>query len=146
MKAIILAVVTVSGVAMAQGKDLRGLYLYGAQLKNVDLRGADLDTTQLGHADLTGADLRGAKMVGAYLYKANLAGADLRGAVFSKKLNGAELTRVNLTGAKFDEKTVLPFAEAEALRRGMVKVETVELPAELPASREATSAKENQMI
>ena len=105
MKAIILAVVTVSGVAMAQGKDLRGLYLYGAQLKNVDLRGADL-----------------------------------RGAVFSKKLNGAELSRVNLSGAKFDEKTVLPFEETEALRRGMVKVDTLELPSQLPASREPSAS------
>jgi uncharacterized protein YjbI with pentapeptide repeats len=125
---------TVATVAAAQGKDLRRAYLYGAQLERVDLRGANLNKAQLSHANLKDADLRGADLGGVYLFRADLSGADLRGAKFK---NQSELLRVNVTGAKFDASTVLPFDEAEALKRGMVKVETVESP-ELPAQREST--------
>jgi uncharacterized protein YjbI with pentapeptide repeats len=131
MKTMILVMMTVAtaAAAQAQGKDLRGAYLYDAQLRGVDFRGANLDRTQLGHADLRGADLRGAKLKGAYLFKADLSGADLRGAELPEKM---KLTHVNLSGAKFDDATALPFAQDEAVQRGMVKVETapeVELPA-----------------
>src|SRR5258706_6501972 len=134
MKTMILMAMTVATVAMAQGKDLRGAYLYSAQLVRVDLRGANLNKTQLSHANLKDADLRGAKLGGAYLFKADLSGADLRGAEFKSK---SELHGVNVTGAKFDATTVLPFGDAEALERGMVKMETVDAP-ELPAQRETT--------
>jgi uncharacterized protein YjbI with pentapeptide repeats len=119
-KTTILMAMTVATVAAAQGKDMRGAYLYEAQLQGVDFRGADLDRTQLAHADLRGADLRGAKLSGAYLHKADLSGADLRGAQLPAKM---KLTHVNLTGAKFDDATALPFDQAEALERGMVKVD-----------------------
>jgi uncharacterized protein YjbI with pentapeptide repeats len=132
MKTMILMALMVAGGAMAQGKDLRGAYLFEANLKNVDFRGANLDKTQLGRADLRGADFRGAKLTGAYLYKADLSGADLRGAELLSKTGGAELTQVRLQGARFDSTTRLPFDEQEAARRGMVKMETVESP-ELPA-------------
>jgi uncharacterized protein YjbI with pentapeptide repeats len=132
MKTTILVMKTVATVAAAQGKDLRGAYLYEAQLGGVDFRGADLDRTQLGHADLHNADLRGAKLEGAYLYKADLSNADLRGAQLPAKM---KLTHVNLTGAKFDDKTALPFDAAEALQRGMVQVETAP-QLQLPAQRE----------
>jgi uncharacterized protein YjbI with pentapeptide repeats len=134
MKTMILMAMTMATAAMAQGKDLRGAYLFNAQLERVDLRGANLNKTQLGHANLKDADLRGAKLGGAYLYQADLSGADLRGAEFKSK---ADLLKVKVTGARFDSTTVLPFDEAEALKRGMVKVETVEQP-ELPAQRETT--------
>jgi hypothetical protein len=132
MKTMILMAMTMATAAMAQGKDLRGAYLYNAQLERVDLRGANLNKTQLGHANLKDADLRGAKLGGAYLYRADLSGADLRGAEFK---SASDLHKVNVTGARFDSTTVLPFGEAEALKRGMVKVETVDSP-ELPAQRE----------
>jgi uncharacterized protein YjbI with pentapeptide repeats len=128
-KTTMLVAMTMAAVAAAQGKDLRGAYLYEAQLKNADFRGANLDRTQLGHADLRGADFRGANLKGAYLYKADLSGADLRGAALPAKM---KLTHVNLTGAKFDDATALPFDADEARSLGMVKVETppdVELPA-----------------
>jgi uncharacterized protein YjbI with pentapeptide repeats len=120
MKITILMAMTVATVAAAQGKDLRGAYLYEAKLERADFRGANLDRTQLGHADLRGADLRGANLKNAYLHKADLSGADLRGAEMPDK---AKLTHVNLAGAKFDDSTGLPFAAAEALERGMVKVD-----------------------
>ena len=134
MKTMILMAMTVATVAAAQGKDLRGAYLYAAQLERVDLRNANLNKTQLAHANLRQADLRGAKLGGAYLYQADLSGADLRGAEFKSR---SELHKVNVSGARFDSTTVLPFDEAEALKRGMVKMDTVESP-ELPAQREAT--------
>jgi hypothetical protein len=136
MKTMILVMMTVATAAAAQGKDLRGAYLYDAQLKGVDFRGANLDRTQLGHADLRGADLRGAKLKGAYLFKADLSGADLRGAELPEKM---KLTHVNLTGAKFDDATALPFAQDEAVQRGMVKVETAP-EMELPAVNEVHSS------
>lgn len=132
MKTMLLLAMTVASAAMAQTRDLRGAYLYEANLKGVDLRNADLGKTQLGHANLQNADLRGAKLKGAYLHKADLSGADLRGATFSTRLNGAEVATTRLEGAKYDAKTVLPFSRLEAARRGMVQVETVESP-ELPA-------------
>lgn len=139
MKTTILMAVMVAGTAMAQGKDLRGAYLFEAKLQNVDFRGANLNKTQLGRADLRGADLRGAKLTGAYLHKADLGGADLRGAEMLSKAGGAELNQVNLRGARFDVSTQLPFDEVEAARRGMVKVETVDSP-ELPACNDTVKA------
>lgn len=139
MKTMILMAVMVGGTAMAQNKDLRGAYLFEAKLKNVDLRGANLNKTQLGKADLRGADLRGAKLTGAYLHKADLSGADLRGAEMLSKIGGAELNQVNLTGARFDATTRLPFDDQEAARRGMVKVE-VTAEVELPAMNDVADA------
>jgi uncharacterized protein YjbI with pentapeptide repeats len=136
MRTTILMTLVVAGTAAADGKDLRGAYLFEAKLKNVDFRGANLEKAQLGHADLRGADFRGAKLTGAYLRKADLSGADLRGAELHSKIGGAELNTVKLEGARFDSRTVLPFDDAEAIRRGMVKSESVE-PAELPAMNEA---------
>jgi hypothetical protein len=98
-----------------------GEYLYGANLQGADLQGVDLYRWQLGRADLTNADLRHANLAGAYLFNADLRGADLRGARFSTALKGAELKQTVLVGARFDAATQLPFSEAEALRRGMVK-------------------------
>jgi len=128
-KTTILMAMTVATVAAAQGKDLRGAYLYEAKLERVDFRGANLDRAQLGHADLRGADLRGANLKNAFLHKADLSGADLRGAQLPAAM---KLTHVNLSGAKFDDATALPFAKDEAVKRGMVKVDAapeVELPA-----------------
>jgi serine/threonine-protein kinase len=132
MKTIILMAMTVATMAAAQGKDLRGAYLYEAKLERVDFRGANLDKAQLSHADLRGADLRGANLKNAYLFKADLTGADLRGAQLPTAM---KLTHVNLTGAKFDDATQLPFAKDEAVQRGMVQVDTAP-EVELPAVRE----------
>ena len=116
-----------SAVAWRPAEPYRGEYRYGADLAGADLAGEDLYRWQLGRADLTGANLRGAQLAGAYLFKADLSGADLRGATFSPALKGAELKQTRLTGARFDRFTALPFSADEALRRGMVFVETEEL-------------------
>jgi len=136
MKLTILMAMTVATVAVAGGKDLRGAYLYGAQLKGADFRGANLDKTELAHADLRNADLRGANLKRAYLHGADLSGADLRGAVLPDPM---KLHHVKLEGARFDAQTQLPFAEEEALTRGMVKVDVernVDLPAENDVSHD----------
>jgi hypothetical protein len=138
MKTIILMAMTVATVAAAQGKDLRGAYLFEAKLARVDFRGANLDKAQLAHADLRGADLRGANLKNAFLFKADLSGADLRGAQLPAAM---KLTHVNLSGAKFDDATALPFAKDEAVSRGMVQVETAP-EVELPAVREVRVAGE----
>jgi uncharacterized protein YjbI with pentapeptide repeats len=135
MKTMILLAMTVAAAAAAQSKDLRGAYLFDAKLRGVDFRGADLDRTQLAHADLRNADLRGAKLRGAYLYKADLSGADLRGAELPEKM---KLSHVNLSGAKFDDATALPFGADEALHRGMVKL-PAQPQVDLPAVNEAHS-------
>jgi uncharacterized protein YjbI with pentapeptide repeats len=122
MKTFLLALMVFAAPAMAQSKDLRNEYLFGADLQNANLRGADLHRAQLGHADLRNADLRNASLAGAYLFKTDLRGADLRGAKFSPALKGAELNKTLLVGAMFDSTTELPFSKAEALNRGMVQI------------------------
>ena len=67
--------------------------LYGADLRDADLRDANLYG-----ADLRGANLDGANLYGANLYDANLRGADLYGA----DLRAADLRDANLYGANLD--------------------------------------------
>jgi uncharacterized protein YjbI with pentapeptide repeats len=100
--------------------DLRGAYLFEADLHGVNLRGANLDRAHLSGANLRGADLRGANLSGAYLYKADLREADLRGATFNLRLHGADLHGVKLEGARVDTSTEFPFGREEAIRRGIV--------------------------
>ncbi|EDH6207101.1 pentapeptide repeat-containing protein [Salmonella enterica subsp. enterica serovar Bukavu] len=75
--------------------NLRGANLYGADLRDANLRGANLRGANLCDANLRGANLRGANLRGANLCDANLRGADLRGA----NLRGANLRGANLRGA-----------------------------------------------
>ncbi len=87
--------------------DLRGAYLFRADLSDADLRGADLRGADLSDADLRDADLRGADLSdadlsdadlrGAYLFRADLSDADLRGA----DLRGADLSDADLRGAYY---------------------------------------------
>ena len=53
--------------AVADKKNLSGVYLRGADLSCADLSGADLSDADLSGADLRGADLRGAVLRGAVL-------------------------------------------------------------------------------
>jgi uncharacterized protein YjbI with pentapeptide repeats len=74
--------------------------LYGANLREADLRWANLREADLREADLYGADLRGANLRWANLYEADLRGADLRGAnLYRADLYGADLRGANLRGA-----------------------------------------------
>jgi uncharacterized protein YjbI with pentapeptide repeats len=75
--------------------NLYGADLYGAYLRDANLYGADLSGANLRGANLSGADLYGADLSGADLYGANLSGANLRGA----NLRDANLSGANLRGA-----------------------------------------------
>lgn len=128
--------------------NFKGANLYGAVLLRVDFEKADLSGADLSRADLRGADFKGAKMhltdlsntwmAGADLRKADLRGAylsmarmweakfneaDLRGAIVGEPSELYLLDGADLSGAIYDAKTKLPFDEAEAGKRGMVKAE-----------------------
>ena len=91
--------------------NLTGANLYHANLRGAKLRGAKLRGVfgwgvNLRNADLTNADLRGADLSNANLYETNLTSANLRGA----DLRGVHcLLSANLSGAKGDENTKLPY-------------------------------------
>lgn len=77
--------------------------LYGASLRDADLRGVSFYDANLGKADLGGADLRGASLSGAYLGEADLRGANLAGAnLESAYLHETDLRGADLTGANLD--------------------------------------------
>ncbi|MCG2725862.1 MAG: pentapeptide repeat-containing protein [Elusimicrobia bacterium] len=98
-----------------RGADLREAYLSGAYLSGANMRGANLKGADLSEAYLILANLNEANLIGT-----NLQGADLRGADLSKT---HLLVWAKLNGAKYNDKTILPFDDAEAKRRGMIKVE-----------------------
>ena len=78
--------------------DLRGVGLYGALLRRVDLHGADLSRAELDQADLYRADPISAKLVEAELNQANLSEADL---------TQADPTGAELSGARHADCSVL---------------------------------------
>ena len=79
--------------------NLRGVYLYYADLRNAYLNGANLT-----EANLQEAKLRGATLTEANLTNANLRGADLTDANLTRvDLRGADLTDVNLTYASVEK-------------------------------------------
>ncbi len=86
------------------GVDLRGAFLFkanltGALLDCADLRGADLRQSRLNKADLTGADLSNANLKEANLKEADLRRADLTNTnLVGVNLEGANLTEANLAG------------------------------------------------
>jgi uncharacterized protein YjbI with pentapeptide repeats/WD40 repeat protein/tetratricopeptide (TPR) repeat protein len=79
-----------------EGRNLSGVDLNGADLRQARLAGADLSGAQLVTANLRGADLKGANLRGADLDFAELQGADL---------TGADLSEVELTFPKLDDTT-----------------------------------------
>lgn len=78
-----------------QHRDIRSIYLDGADLTRADLSNANLRKTFLERANLTDAILGGAGLSEAYLAHANLTRAWLAGA----NLAGANLTEANAAGA-----------------------------------------------
>ncbi len=83
------------------GADLRDANLRGANLNDANLYGADLRDANLRCANLYGANLRDANLRGANLNDANLYGADLYGAdLRDANLSDANLSDANLYGAK----------------------------------------------
>jgi len=99
--------------AKLQGADLGKANLQGAKLERANLQDAQLWLTNLQGADLPeanlqGADLERANLQGARLWLANLQNAHLSADLQGTQLHRANLQGANLTGAKFDDKTVLP--------------------------------------
>lgn len=106
--------------------DFTGAFLAGGVFRSADasyveFRGANLQKcdftyTDLCMSDLTGSDLRLAFFVEADLRGARLVEADLRGACF----HDCNLEGVNFSGARFDQKSRLPFDQSTALKMGLV--------------------------
>ncbi len=118
---------------------LRRSILMQSTIKNskarvMDIRAADLKSVTFINTDLmnllaTGTRFVNSKFINCNLSGANFWGANLQGTDFSNSdLSTANLENVyllftNFKGAKFNNRTKLPFSEEEALRRGMIKVE-----------------------
>lgn len=105
------------------GADLRaaemtGSHLRGAYMKNAYLKGANLTEADLSAAYLENASLEWANLSKASLHAANLYNADLRGAHLSETV----LAGTDLRKAKYNDDTTLPFDDAEAKKRGMIKI------------------------
>ncbi len=89
----------------ASGRNLAGLYLDSADLRDADLRGADLTGAILTRADLTGADLTGANLTmanigSAILKKTRFDAADMTDAVLGTlKAEECSFTGATMTGA-----------------------------------------------
>jgi uncharacterized protein YjbI with pentapeptide repeats len=111
-----------------QGADLRFSQIESTDLLGgADLRGAKLDYAMLSSSNLRNADLSGASLVGAELRSAQFNGTRIAKTNFSEAdLRGVDLryTRdwkdANFQGARYDERTRLPFEISEARARGMV--------------------------
>src|SRR5262249_15621925 len=120
--------------AILDGADLSEASLLDADFTGADLRNANLYGANLMNARFKGADLRNAELASAILFgtdfdKADLRGANLEGVQFGEKGKTIFLPQLDtafrpttLKGAKFDEKTVLPFDRSESLSRGMIEV------------------------
>ena len=110
--------------AKLSNTDLSGANLNGANLIVANLSGANLSGAHLSGANLKVANLSGANLSDVHLYRANLSGADLSMVDLSGIcMDTAIFEKTNLKGAKYNDKTILPFGDAEAKRRGMIKVE-----------------------
>ncbi|MBE2183575.1 MAG: pentapeptide repeat-containing protein [Anaerolineae bacterium] len=97
-----------------QGVNFQWAKLKRANLNNTVLAGANLIQANLQAARLRDADLRGANLFEAKLYRINglnalLQNADLSGAhLEGARLENADLRNAILTGAHFDELTIMP--------------------------------------
>jgi uncharacterized protein YjbI with pentapeptide repeats len=96
--------------AKLQGSNLFGADLRGADLSNADLRDAHLDRVIIIGARFDAANLAGASMLRPSAFSSmsaqrteavSFAGADLHGARIFARLNGANLSKANLSGATF---------------------------------------------
>jgi uncharacterized protein YjbI with pentapeptide repeats len=77
-----------------------------ARFTSAEMRGADLSGAVLVRADFTRADLNGAKFAGADLRRAQFFGADLRNADFTAaRMDGVDLLRARLDGARWTDGT-----------------------------------------
>lgn len=104
-----------SGALLEHGL-IAGVMLDSSRLRGAKFNGSDLFNLVVLDSDLSGADFRGSRVAGLTAWGSDFRGADFRGA----DISGARFFLSRLAGARFDEKTKLPFSRDEALRRGMV--------------------------
>jgi uncharacterized protein YjbI with pentapeptide repeats len=85
------------------GLDLRRLKLQSARINKTNLKGANLDGVVLDQAWGLDADLSGASLKGASLFATQLMGARMENTDFTGARIAADMSRSNLTGARFDD-------------------------------------------
>lgn len=81
--------------------------LWGQDLKDASFEKKSLAGANLSRANLKGADLRGVDLRGSWMLMTNVDGA-------------------KMDGAKFNERTILPFSRKDAEKRGMIYEPTSE--------------------
>jgi Pentapeptide repeats (8 copies) len=97
-----------------EGVDLRGAYLYRADLAGANLRGARLSGADLREAILAGADLTGASLCHAALSQSDLTGARLqnadlrRASLWRTRFADADLTGTLLANAQYTQRIRWP--------------------------------------
>ena len=103
------------GIGMSNGKDFKGMNLWGATFRGMDLRGANFTDCCLEYANFRGTTLNNANFEGANLNFADfmpykdewglIVYTDLSGANFNSdtKLHGVNFNLTLLTGAIFEE-------------------------------------------
>ncbi len=99
--------------------DLRGSHFKGVSFKNSQLSEIFATGSRFINTDFSNCDLRNGNFWGSQLQQVNFENADLRGANLLRTF----ILFSNFSGARFDQKTQLPFSEKEAISRGMVKSE-----------------------
>jgi uncharacterized protein YjbI with pentapeptide repeats len=121
--------------------DLRGKQLPGIHLKKANLKEAKLQSSNLSNAVLNDANLRKAKLQEANLQRANLENADLRGVnLFEANLQFANLQNADLQGAQFSEEVLFTQANlkgtnltgATGLTIGQIESATTDKTTKLP--------------
>jgi uncharacterized protein YjbI with pentapeptide repeats len=113
------------------GMDLRFSNFNGASLMGADMRGtnlsySNLSDTYLTVADLRDADLQEANLERSVLFDTRLAGADLRdtnlkdaGIAETDFSKTTHLTKEQISGARIDELSILPWSSGNARKRGI---------------------------
>jgi uncharacterized protein YjbI with pentapeptide repeats len=103
---------------------LRGLSCPNANLTNASISSADRYVS-CPNANLTNAAFHGYMKItdlhNSILTNANLSNTAVNGGDFRFKLDPSPSAQPILTGVRFDKNTLLPFSEAEAIARGMIK-------------------------
>ena len=125
---VTLAYATVQGafIFQSQFKNLKGPSM---DLSSSHLKGVQFIESDLSHLRATGArfnkvsfhktNLQKSSLWGSLLKEVDFSDSDLRGA----NLEATYVLLCQFKGAKFDEKTRLPFSKQSALQRGMTFVE-----------------------
>lgn len=103
----------------AEQSDFHGARIFRSTLAGVNFEKADLRALKVRKSDFSNANFRNARMQASYFWASSFRSADLRGA----DLRLVNFVGCDLSGARFNSQTQLPFSKDEAFRIGMVAVE-----------------------